>query len=104
MGFPRESSHKSRPVKIPAQVPQSVTSQHLSSLDSRRALGPEQAELPAIVAEADLDGLRLSVASDFAVTSPGEKYLGAKRFRVHRVGCVDPDGATLLTLRTIAGL
>ena len=56
-----------------------------------------------IVAEADLDGLRLSAANDFAVTPPSEKYLGAERFRVHLVGSVDP-GATHLTLRTIGGL
>jgi hypothetical protein len=47
---------------------------------------PEQAALPAIVAEADLDGLRLSAANDFAVTPLGEKYLGAERFHVHLVG------------------
>ena len=64
---------------------------------------PEQAALPAIVAEADLDGLRLSAANDFAVTPPSEKYLGAERFRVHLVGSVDPDGATHL-IRTIGGL
>ena len=64
--------------------------------------GPEQAALPAIVAEANLDGLRLSAANDFAVTPPpGEKYFGAERFRIHLVGSVDPDGATHLTLRTI---
>jgi hypothetical protein len=34
--------------------------------DSRRALDPERAGLPAIVAEANLDELRLSVANDFA--------------------------------------
>ena len=50
----------------------------------------------AYVAEADLDGLRLSAANDFAVTPPSEKYLGAERFRVHLVGSVDPDGATPL--------
>ena len=66
--------------------------------------GPEQAALSAIVAEADLDGLRLAAANDFAVTPPGEKYLGAERFRVHLVGSVDPDVATHLTLRTIGGL
>jgi len=57
--------------------------------------------VPAIVAEADLDGLRLSAANDFAVAPPGEKYLGAERFRVHLVGSVDPDGATHLTPSTI---
>jgi hypothetical protein len=53
--------------------------------------------LPAIVAEADLDGLRLSAANDFTVTPPSEKYLGAERFRVHLVGSVDPGGHTLDT-------
>ena len=66
--------------------------------------GPEQAALPTIVAEADLDGLRLSEANDFAVTPPGEKYLGTERFRVHLVGSGDPDGATHLTLIAIGGL
>jgi hypothetical protein len=56
----------------------------LSRFETRS--GPEKAALPAIVAEADLDGLRLSAANDFAVTPPGEKYLGAERFRVHLVG------------------
>ena len=60
--------------------------------------------MPAIVAEADLDGFRLSAANDFAAAPPGEKYLGAERFRVHLVGSVDPDGATHLTLSTIGGL
>jgi hypothetical protein len=35
---------------------------------------------------------------------PGEKYLGAERFRVHFAWSVDPDGTTHLTLRTIGGL
>jgi len=74
----------------------------LSRFETRS--GPEQAALPAIVAEADLDGLRLSAANDFAITPPGEQYLGAERFRVHLVGSVDPDGATHLTLRTVGGL
>jgi hypothetical protein len=39
----------------------------------------------AIVPEADLDGLRLSAANDFAVTPLDEKCLGAERFRVHLV-------------------
>ena len=75
--------------------------------DSRRALGQSRAALPAIVADADLDGPLappLAAANDFAVTPPGAKYLGAERFRVHLVGSVDPDGATHLTLRTIGGL
>jgi hypothetical protein len=55
----------------------------LSRFETRS--GPEQAALPAIVAEADLDVLRLSAANDFAVTPPGEKYLGAEQFRVHFV-------------------
>ena len=71
---------------------------------SVEAAGPEQAAVPAIVAEADLDGFRLSAANDFAAAPPGEKYLGAERFRVHLVGSVDPDGATHLTLSTIGGL
>lgn len=76
------------------------------SLDSSRALGQSRA-LPAIVAEANLDGLRLSAANDFSVTPPGEKYpgpLNGSAFRVHLVASVDPDGATHLTLRTIGGL
>jgi hypothetical protein len=66
--------------------------------------GPEQAALPAIVAEVDLDGLRLSTSNDFAVTPPGEKYLGVEQFHVHLAGSADPDEVTHLTFRTIGGL
>lgn len=42
-----------------------------------------RAALRAIVAEADLDGLRLSAANDLVATSSNQKNLGAERFRVH---------------------
>ena len=41
-----ESSHKTRPVKIPAQVPQSGTGQRLGSKEMRRSSGVRSRPFP----------------------------------------------------------